>query len=318
MTQKKYHHLIFVLLLALIVLSLFSVMMGSSGFVSQHILVMKYRFFRVLLAIIAGSSLAASGASLQAMFRNPLADPHLFGISGGAALGACVVIASLSGQGTVLPSFGAIIGGSVAFLIIFYYVETAKDGPLGHCLLVGVLLNSLAASLITLLKTMLPMSKTQSLLFWLVGHITMVDSNDFLVIIPLWLIGMTALWLIKGKLEILSFGTDESQALGIDTNKIIKIAIVANCILIGNVVAFAGMIGFLGLVIPHLIRITIDANLRFMLPISALGGALCMVFFDSLSRISFLALQSEIPTGALSALLLSPVFFILLLKSSHD
>lgn len=320
MTKHSYYGLMISMLAGLLVLSILSLGVGSSGFLIpkfHHQAVLTYRLMRILLAIIAGSSLAASGASLQALFRNPLADPHLFGISGGAALGASIVIAFMN-TALFLPSFGAILGGLVAFLIIFYYLSTAHNEPVSHCLLVGVLLNSLAASLISVFKTTLPMSKIQSLLFWLVGHITMVNPVDFALIIPLWVCGLVMLWLIKGKLELLSFGSLESQALGIDTDRVIKIAIVANCILIGNVVAFAGMIGFIGLVIPHLVRLTIDANIRFIVPFSTILGAFFMVLFDTLSRMSFWALHSEIPSGALSALLLSPVFFVLLLKSHHD
>lgn len=239
-------------------------------------------------------------------------------LAGGAALGASIVIAFLSDHYAVMPSVGAIVGGLLAFLLVFFYLQTSQNGPLGHCLLVGILINSLAAALITLLKTVLPINKTQSLLFWLVGHISVVETSHLLLIIPLWLFGMGSLWLIKGELEILSFGLEESRLLGIDTDKIVKIAIVANCVLIGNVVAFAGMIGFLGLVVPHLIRMLVNANLRIVLPIASIGGALLLVFFDSLSRMSFVLIQTEIPVGAISALLLAPGFFLLLLKDqSH-
>lgn len=324
MTKTRYHKTFFTLLVALIALSMASLFIGSSGlsftslFNDHQRAIISYRFFRTALSIIAGSSLAISGVSLQALFHNPLADPHLFGISGGAALGASLVIAFFSDQAFMLPSWGAIIGGLIAFFVIFYFIELIKHGPLGYCLLVGFLINSLAASLITLLKTILPMNKSQNLLFWLVGHITIVNLEELFLIIPLWIIGGTTLWLIKGKLEILSFGLDESRLLGIDTNKIIKITVIANGILIGNTVAFAGMIGFLGLVIPHLLRLSFHTNVNFLLPISALSGALCMVFFDTLSRMSFILLGSEIPTGVLTALFLSPIFFILLVKSSHD
>jgi iron complex transport system permease protein len=322
MTEQFHRLIIFSLVGTLLLLATFSLMIGSMGwspplgalFVKSSYAILKYRSCRITLAIIAGSSLAASGASLQAIFRNPLADPHLFGISGGAALGASIVIAFLSEHSAIMPSAGAIVGGLCAFILVFFYVHTAKNEALTHCLLVGVLINSLAAAMITLLKTTLPIHKTQNLLFWLVGHISVVEPHQLLFIIPLWLLGMTMLWVIKGELEILSFGIDESRLLGINTTKIIKIAIAANCILIGNVVAFAGMIGFLGFVIPHLIRLTVNANLRVMLPIASISGALSLVFFDSLSRSSFILIKSEIPVGALSALFLSPIFFFLLLK----
>lgn len=323
MTQKK---LILVLLSLLLLLGLscaLSLFMGPAGwsnpgfFAPDASAIVHYRLSRIILAIVAGSSLAASGASLQAIFRNPLADPHLFGISGGAALGACIVIGFFSEHLLIMPSAGAIVGGVVAFVVIFFYMQTAHHGPIHHCLLVGVLINSLAASLITVLKTTLPPTKTQSLLFWLVGHLTVVETTNFFLIIPLWLLGMAMLAMIKGELELLSFGFDESRLLGINADRVAKIAVAANCILIGNVVAFAGMIGFLGLVIPHIVRLMISANLRVMLPIASVMGAIFLVFFDALSRLSFVFFKSEIPVGAMSALFLSPVFFLLLVRGEQ-
>jgi iron complex transport system permease protein len=293
------------------VLSFLSIMIGSYGFMIPKGAILSYRLNRTTLAIIAGSSLAASGASLQALFRNPLADPHLFGISGGCAAGACLAIAISGAQTLILPSVGAILGGFLAFLIMYFYIIHSERN-LEFNLLMGVIINSLAASFITALKIILPAFKTQNMLFWLVGNISVVYNNDFLFIVPLWILGLATLWHIKGQLEILSFGVLESQALGINTSNTIQIIIIANCMLIGNVVAFAGLIGFLGLVIPHLIRITINANIRFMLPLSTLAGASLMILFDILSRVSFFIFKTEIPSGALSAFMLSPIFLILL------
>ncbi|HXW53104.1 MAG TPA: iron chelate uptake ABC transporter family permease subunit, partial [Myxococcota bacterium] len=230
-----------------------------------------------------------------------------------------LVIGFLSEQGVIMPSAGAMVGGLIAFLLVFFYMQTAKGEGLGHCLLVGVLINSIAAALITLFKTILPAHKTQSLLFWLVGNISVVPLHSLMLIIPLWLMGMTILWLIKGELEILSFGVEESRLLGINASRMIKIVIFANCILIGNVVAFAGMIGFLGLVVPHLVRLTVNHNLRIVLPMAAVSGAILLVLFDCVGRLSFFFLKSEIPTGALSALFLSPLlFFLLIERVPHD
>jgi iron complex transport system permease protein len=301
-------------LLALVVSSLF---LGLNGFAKgTRDIIMHYRGTRIMLAIIAGSSLAASGASLQAIFRNPLADPHIFGISGGAALGASIVIAFLA-EHAFMPSAGAIIGGLAAFIVLFYYLHRSPAGSLSQCLIVGVLINATAAALITILKTSLPAQKTQTLLFWLVGHISVVDPISFFVIVPLWLVGMFGLLSIRGELELLSFGVDESRLLGINADRMFRIAIAANCLLIGNVVAFAGMIGFLGLVIPHLVRHLVSTDQFVVVPISAFLGAILLVFFDTLSRLSFFLLDTELPVGALSALILSPAFFFLLLREQR-
>jgi iron complex transport system permease protein len=309
--KSQYQRLLIVAIICLIALALFSLLIGPAGFSLANLNIMRFRLSRIMLAIIAGSSLAASGASLQAMFKNPLADPHLFGISGGASLGASLSIAFIAEN--IMPSFGAMLGAIVAFLLIFSYI---KYNSFDNCLLIGILINSLTASFITLLKLALPAHKSQSLLFWLIGHMGAVAINDFWLIIPLWLLGMGLLWSIKGELEILSFGHDETKLLGLDPEKISQIAIIANCILIGNAVAWSGMIGFLGLLTPHFIRLK-AANLRIVLPLSAILGAIILLALDSLSRLRFLWIKSEIPVGALCALFLSPLFFLLLLKKNH-
>lgn len=311
------NYLIFIILgLFLLGLCYCSLGVGISGWAidfSSHPAVFSYRLIRILLALIAGSSLAASGASLQALFQNPLADPHLFGISGGAALGAALVIAFSNSTSFILPGTGAFIGGIIAFVLVFFYLKKQGSVSLVHCLLVGILINALSASIITLLKTLLPATKTQSLLFWLVGNLNSVEYSELLIIIPLWIIGLSLLLKIRAELELLSFGTDESRLLGVDTDQISSIAIIANCILIANVVSFAGLIGFIGLVIPNMVR-SFLLDLRLTLPVSMVIGAIILVFFDMLSRVGFFYIQSEIPVGALTALFLSPLFFIILLR----
>lgn len=319
LTWKKNRSILFALLLFLIALCLLSLFVGPSGFLFAHPVhnqaIFNYRLTRVLLALIAGSSLAASGASLQAIFQNSLADPHIFGISGGAAVGASLVIAFAPLSGFFLPSTGAILGGLAAFLLVFFYLGK-KNPSLSDCLLIGILVNALAAALITLLKTWLPPAKTQSLLYWLVGTIGPVDQDHLYLILFLWLVGMGMLWKIRTELELLSFGIEESRLIGINTNAVLRLAMIANCILIGNVVSFAGLIGFIGLVIPNMVRFYFF-DLRQALPITMILGALALVFFDIGSRLSFLFIHSEIPVGALSALCLSPLFFYLLVRDRN-
>lgn len=322
--QYRYKKFIFIFSLILLITWFCSLGFGSNGFSLLSLLdfhqfpILKYRFFRGLLAIIAGSSLAASGASLQALFQNQLADPHLFGISGGAALGAALAICIFDQNLWLSPNLGAVLGGSLAFGLIFFYLRDKSLNSLTNSLLVGILINAMAASLITIVKSLISPHKTQSLLFWLVGHIGIISDRHLALIIPLWLIGLCLLWRTKGALELLSFGYIEAQTMGINYRSIIKIAIIANCILIGNTVAFSGMIGFVGLVIPNLIRIAIFPDLRFLLPASIILGGLCLLIFDVLSRISFYFFQTEIAVGALCALFLSPLFFFILLRARHD
>lgn len=316
---------IFIITLITIFIVYFSLNIGPNGISflvdlikENNFNIISYRLSRLLLSIIAGSSLAMSGASLQGLFRNPLADPHIFGVSGGASLGASLVIAFGGSSTLFLPKIGAILGGFFSFLIIFYFLKRAKNNEVNQCLLVGILINSMTASVITLLKIILPIEKTQNLLFWLVGNISSIEKADLIFILPIWLLGLTLLWCIKNNLAILAFGEEEATLLGLDFKKMSQTIVIANSLLIGCVVSFAGMIGFVGLVIPHLVRHIFGPSFSRLLPLSMFFGALTMVFFDTLSRLSFWWISSEIPVGALCALFLSPVFVFLLFKSNHD
>lgn len=328
MIQSNQQKIKIYFLLSFILLSvcIFYLIIGHDGLINTDLLcdpkkfyLIKYRLNRLLMAIIAGSSLAACGASLQALFKNPLSDPHIFGISAGASLGACIVIAYFSSYLFLMPKIGAIIGGSISFLFIFYFFKKNPQANLNQCLLIGILVNSLASAIITILKLLISQEKTQNLLFWMVGNLSTVENLDFLFIIPLWAIGMSSLLKIKKELDILAFGKEEAILLGIDHSRVSQVVIISNCILIGNTVSFAGMIGFVGLIVPHLIRWIFWPKYSLLLPLSMLLGAIVLVFFDALSRLSFWFFSTEIPVGALCALFLSPLFFILLLKSSnHD
>lgn len=309
--QTRYRRILFILGLILLLMAILSLFIGPAGFYLPKA-IFRYRLTHTMLVIIAGSSLATSGASLQAIFKNPLADPHLFGISAGAALGACLVIAFAPG---VLPSIGATLGGFLAFSLLFFWFKRSEN-ILNNCLLAGILINSLASSLITMLKMMLPAHKSQNLLFWLMGHIGAIAFEDLILVIPLWVFSLGLLWWIKGSLEIISFGFDEARLLGIDAKWVLKIAIISNCLLIGNVVSWSGMIGFLGLLTPHLVRMIFSANLRFLIPLATLVGAIILLTFDIISRLSFLVIGTEVPVGALVALVLSPLFFWLLLRNA--
>ncbi len=319
MQYKNKYKICLTLGVILTVLILFlSLFIGSDGLnFNTNKTILSYRLIRIILSLIAGSSLAISGASLQGIFKNYLADPHLLGISGGAALGACISIAFFSEEFFLLPSIGALIGGFIAFIIIFSFL-TKNNNVITNTLLVGILINSLAASLISMLKIILPAQKSQNLLFWLVGQINIVEPEYFILIILIWITGSYILIKFRGELEILSFGKDEATLLGINSSLVIKIVILANCLLIANVVAFCGMIGFVGLVIPHFIRLFKCYDLRLLLPLAFVFGGLCLLIFDSLSRLSFYFFSTEIPVGALCSLFLSPLFFWLLLRLSNE
>ena len=316
-SKKTYKIIIILLAITVFVLSFFSLFIGYDGVnISTDNNIIKLRIIRVILAVIAGSSLAISGASLQGIFNNHLADPHLLGISAAAALGACVNIAFLN-YNFMFNIVFALIGSLIILIIIFYIIHKYNTKIVTQLLIIGFIVNSFCSSIISVLKIALTPQKSQNILFWLTGQINIVSNLHLIISIIVFIIGVCILLKYKSELEIISFGEEEAYLLGINSPYVIKITIFANCLLISNVVIFAGVIGFIGLVIPNLIRLFGYFDLRLLLPLSALSGGLCLMFFDSISRLSFYFFSTEIPTGSLCSLLLSPIFIWLFLRMNN-
>lgn len=311
-SKKKYNLIIAILILIILIFFLFSIFIGSDGFnLNTDENIINYRFLRILLSFIAGSSLAISGASLQGIFNNHLADPHLLGISATAALAACINIAFFN-YNFLFTIFFSIIGSLIILIFIFYNKNITTN-----LLVIGFIINSLVSSIISTLKIIIPAQKSQNMLFWLMGQINIINNYHFIISIIIYLLGLIILIKYKSQLEIISFGEEEAYLLGINSSYVIKITIFANCLLIANVVIFGGIIGFIGLVIPNFIRLYKYFDLRLLLPLSALGGGLCLMSFDTLSRLSFYFFATEIPTGSLCSLLLSPIFIWLFLRTKN-
>lgn len=273
------------------------------------------RTMRVALAVVVGIALCTSGATLQALLRNPLADPFIIGVSGAAALGGAMAVA-LAQSVHPLVVVAASVGGALLATGALAWVlmrPTLADGAT-TALLVGVVINGFAAALITLIKTLVSAAKAQALLFWLVGTVG-YPSATALVVTAVVVAGATALLLSQaGHLEILRTGDAEAMRLGVDVKRTRLIAYVAASALVGAVVPLTGLIGFVGLVLPHAFRLLWGADMRLHLAASALGGAFVLPLFDAAARCSFAWLDTEVPVGALTALIGAPVFIALLLR----
>lgn len=281
------------------------------------------RLPRVLLAAIAGAGLSAVGASFQALLRNPLAEPFVLGVSGGAALGASIAIAAgFSGALAVAaPSLGGVLavpaaafaGGLAATTLVYAIARGAPAHTSGTTvLLAGVMVNSIASALITFLKTLVAPWRAQQLLRWLTGSIEVTSLPALAAVAVYVALGSAVLLRDAARLNLLALGDEEASSLGLDVRALERRVLLASSCVVGAIVSLTGLIGFVGLVVPHGVRRLAGPDHRLVLPISMALGAAALVACDLGARLSFRLLATEPPVGAVTALVGGPIFLVLL------
>jgi iron complex transport system permease protein len=265
------------------------------------------RLPRVLFAIIVGGALALSGAVMQALFRNPLAEPTLIGISAGASLGA--VIALLFGFGSVLATGLAGFTGAMVATVAAYLVGRRMPGVAG-LLLAGIAINAFALSLVSLLITFASDTQFRSFAFWSLGSLTRASWSSLIWLLP-WSV-LLSFWLVLRwrVLNALLLGEREAQHLGFDLKRVRLELIFGICLLVGPLVAVTGGIAFIGLVMPHVVRLWLGADHRLLLPMSWIGGAAALLLADVLARL--VVMPAELPVGIITSLVGGPFFLWLL------
>ncbi|HET9554928.1 MAG TPA: iron ABC transporter permease [Anaeromyxobacteraceae bacterium] len=287
------------------------------------------RLPRAVLAAVVGFGLAAAGTALQALLRNPLAEPFVLGVSGGAALGGSIVLLAAAGLGALSGPAGLLLGsappvalGAVAGAVL----STGLVFGLGRiggrlvpeaALLVGIVFNAFVAGVITLLKLLAPPDQAARLLYWLMGAIGYESGSTLAVGAVLVLGAVAALGLLSARLNFLTLGDEEAASLGVDVRRTRAQVFFAASAATGAAVALAGMVGFVGLIVPHLVRRLVGPDHRLLLPASALFGAAFLVLADALARLAFLPLGTEPPVGAVTAFLGGPFFLWLLRRATR-
>ena len=268
---------------------------------------------RVLMAAIVGGALAAAGAALQALLRNPLADPHLLGVSSGAALaGVCALVLRpvLLGHTLVVPA-AAFAGALASMWIVVGLSRVDRRLESYTLLLVGVIYNAFAGALLMFINSVVDFYQAHNVLFWLMGSL---GTTDYAVVGALALytfIGLAMLLARARDLDCLSLGDDRAAELGVRVERARVTTFIAASLLVGAVVSVSGMIGFVGLVIPHLVRLRTGSDHRLLLPASYLAGAIFLVWADTAARTALGG--TEIPVGVVTALCGAP-FFVYLLR----
>jgi len=280
---------------------------------SSSVILLQVRLPRVLLGFMVGGSLAGVGVGLQALLRNPLADPYVLGISSGAALGAAVAI--LFGIGTTGVAIHALplcafAGGLMAIVLVYRIAATYGRLPIHTLLLAGVILNAILSALIMFITSIMDPNRSFSVMFWLMGTLAAPDYPAMAVLLLYLVVGGSILLWQTPSLNLLTLGEESASSLGVEVETVKRTVFFTSALLTGAAVSMSGMIGFVGMVIPHAVRMVVGADHRLLLPASALVGGTFLVAADTVAR-TVLA-PAEIPVGIVTALGGGPLFIYLL------
>jgi len=268
---------------------------------------------RIAAAILVGAALAAAGAAYQGLFRNPLVSPDILGVSTGAALGAV---------GGIYLSLGVVAIQTLAFVAglgavaVVYAIASAlrRHDPVLVLVLAGIVIGTLLGSCVSLLKYLAdPYNQLPAITFWLLGSLASVTLGDVRAIVPSVLLGLVPLVLLRWRMNVMTLGDDEARALGVDTHRLRLAVVAAATLMTAAVVSISGVVGWIGLLVPHLARFLVGPDFRRLLPASILLGAGYLLGVDTLART---AARIEIPLGVLTAFIGAP-FFIWILAASR-
>lgn len=275
----------------------------------QADILFRIRLPRLLLALFAGAALAVSGASLQALFKNPLVFEFSLGISFGAAFGAALSLVFL-GQG-VPPQLAAFAFAVLAVLMVLF-IAAKSASQVVSILLSGVIVSALFQALLSLVEFFANPYALQALIFWLMGSLARATWNELAVTLPIIGAGVTILILLRWRLNVLSQGEEEARALGINVRREKVIIIITATLTTAAATSVTGVINWMGLIVPHLVRMMVGADNRKVIPISAALGASLLLIADDLARS---AASFEIPIGILTSVVGIPLFIVLLKRS---
>lgn len=287
---------------------------GNTSSPTEITIVWELRLPRVLLACSIGAGLGMAGAGYQGLFRNPLADPFVIGASSGAALGATLAIVC-GWQGHLLGLAGipaaSLIGALVAVAVVYHVASVGRQVPILSLLLAGVAISSSLGALVSLLM-FLHDEKLMTIFGWLMGSLSGRGWSVLWTTVPLILIGSVLLWLNSRALDALSFGEESAASLGLNLSGLRRTIVISASLITAAAVAGGGIIGFIGLIAPHMARWLVGARHSLVIPTSGILGGLLLLLADDLART--MAAPAELPVGIVTSLLGSP-FFLYLLKS---
>jgi len=316
----KKHRLINIgLILALLCLSIIAIQTGKVNLMTLDPEIAKTIFYkirlpRVLAAVFVGSALATSGVILQGLLQNPLADSYTLGIASGGAFGACLAIFLNIKFALTLPTQPfAIVFSYLVIMIVLGLSKAKGDLSSTNVIIAGIITGSFFSAGLSLLKSLAD-EDVASMVFWLMGNLSSKPMNNVIILGVVVLVGFIVAMRYTKELNIITLGRLEAQSVGIDYDRVYRIMMVTAVTLTGIAVSLCGIIGFVGLVVPHLCRIFIGADNRKVMPMSALLGALFLLTADTLTRT---VLQHEIPVGVLTTMVGGPFFIFIFLRKTR-
>lgn len=275
----------------------------------QYDILFQIRLPRILLAAAVGGSLATAGASYQALLRNPLAEPYLLGVSNGAAVGTMIALVFFGANEWSRPvlAFG---GALVATLAVYQLARGRAGATPERLILAGVIVTTFLSSVIVFVTTLMDATRIRSFTFWLLGDLSGTTKTLLPVAIVITVLGTVALTLNARSLNLLMLGERDAFDLGVEVGRVRIVVFVVASLLVGSSVAASGSVGYVGLVVPHLVRLSLGSDNRISIPAAALGGALFVIVADTVART--IIAPRELPVGAITALIGAPLFIYLL------
>lgn len=290
-------------------------LLRGTGEPASRDIVLGVRLPRVVLGLLVGAALATAGAIFQALLRNPLADPYVLGVSGGAALAGIAVLAlgGLLGVSTRMVPIAAFGGGLFATALLYWVSGgPGRSGPTG-LLLTGVVFNSFASAGIVFLASIAGFFDGSRIFLWLIGHLSAVEIDAAGIVAASVVVGLVVACVLSRSLNLIALGDETAAQLGVPVDLHRRLLLVSTSLMVGAAVAVSGLIGFVGLIVPHALRLVIGSDHRLLIPAAALTGAGFLVLSDTLARTVLDG--RELPVGAVTALVGGPLFIFLLRRA---
>ena len=290
-------------------------LLRGTGEPASRDIVLGVRLPRVVLGLLVGAALATAGAIFQALLRNPLADPYVLGVSGGAALAGIAVLAlgGLLGVSTSMVPIAAFGGGLFATALLYWVSGgPGRSGPTG-LLLTGVVFNAFASAGIVFLASIAGFFDGSRIFLWLIGHLSAVEIDAAGIVAASVVVGLVVACVLSRSLNLIALGDETAAQLGVPVDLHRRLLLLSTSLMVGAAVAVSGLIGFVGLIVPHALRLVIGSDHRLLIPAAALTGAGFLVLSDTLARTVLDG--RELPVGAVTALVGGPLFIFLLRRA---
>ena len=280
---------------------------------TQEIAVLNIRLPRILMAVLVGCCLSAAGAAYQGVFQNPMAAPDILGASAGAGFGAALgIFINLNSVGITISAF---LASLITVTLVMLVSKHAKGERVLGLVLAGIMISSLFQAGTSFIKLVAdPNNKLPAITYWLMGSLVGATNKELKFVIWPMLVGLIPLILLRWRMNIITMGDDEARSMGVDANKVRSAVIISATLITAASVSVSGMIGWVGLVIPHMMRRLVGSDYRYLMPASMLGGGLFLLIVDNFSRNLS---STEIPIGILTAFIGAP-FFLLLITRRGD